>query len=259
MEDELQYGSPSPRAQDADHEAAKKPGMSRLPTKTLLTALVIGALTISALVILLDPVGVQREVSVSEQKSVPVKAATEVEGAAFNEMRIGKDPSPTNTAFAAIERGIQGLSGQIRQGFDSLRNERTGTNPELTSLADGIREIQASIAVLRQGNEALEQRIADTQSRLQGIAKELQGLRIASKKRVPAQRKPTASVPPFHIEAIDRWDDADYVAVSQGGHIAFLREGEQRSGWQVVRIDRQKGRIAFRGPDGQDYSGSPER
>jgi hypothetical protein len=174
-------------------------------------------------------------------------------------MPIGKAPSPTDMALATIERGIEGLSGQIRQGFDSLRNERTGTNPELASLAAGIRGIQASIAALRQGNEALEQRIADTQSRLQGIAKELQGLRIASKKRVPAQRKPAASVPPFQIEAIDRWDDADYVAVSQGGHIAFLREGEQRSGWQVVRIDRQKGRIAFRGPDGQDYSGSPER
>lgn len=257
MEDEPQYGPPSSRVQDTGHETKEKPGMTRSPTKTLLTAVVIGALTIGALVVLPYPVGGQREASVIEQK--PALDEGVEEGATLSGMRIGKDPSQADTALAMIERRIEGLSNQIRQGFDSLMIERTHTNPELTSLADGIREIQASIAALRQGNEALEQRIADTQSRLQVIGRELQELRIASKKRVPTQRKPAASVPPFQIEAIDRWDDADYVAVSQGGHIAFLREGEQRSGWQVVRIDRQKGRIAFRGPDGQDYSVSPER
>ncbi len=257
MEDELQYGSPSPRVQDAGHEAAEKPGMSRSATRSLLTAVVIGVLTIGALVILPYPVGGQREASIIEQKAALDEGVAE--GATLSGMHIGKDPSPTDTAFAMIDRGIEGLSNQIRQGFDSLIIERTGVNPELTSLADGIREIQASVAVLRQGHKALEQRIADTQSRLQVIAKELQGLRIASKKRVPAQRKPAAPVPPFQIEAIDRWDDTDYVAISQGGHIAFLRQGEQRSGWQVVRIDRQKGRVAFRSPDGQDYLVSPER
>ena len=257
MEDELQYGSPSPRVQDAGDEAAEKPGKTASSTKTLLTAVVIGALSLGALVILTYPVGGQREASVIKQQAVLEEGVAA--GATRSGMRIGKEPSATDTSIATIERGIEGLSGQIRQGFDSLMMERTRTNPELTSLADGIREIQAAIADLRQGNEALEQRIADTQARLQGIAKELQGLRIASKKRVPAQRKLAAPVPPFQIQAIDRWDDTDYVAVSQNGHIAFLREGKQRSGWQVVRIDRQQGRVAFRGPDGQDYSGSPER
>lgn len=256
MEDELQYGA-SPQGQETGHETAEKPVMTRSATKTLLMVVVIGALTLGVLVILIYPVGGQREASVIEQQAVLEEGMTA--GAPLSGNRTGKATSPTDPAFATIERSIEGLSGQIHQGFDSLMTERTRTNPELTRLADGIREIQAAIAVLRKGNEALEQRIADTQTRLQGIAKELQGLRVASKKRVPAQRKPAAPVPPFQIQTIDRWDDIDYVAVSQGGHIAFLREGEQRSGWQVVRIDRQKGRIAFLGPDGQDYSVSPER
>ncbi|PLX61439.1 hypothetical protein [Sedimenticola selenatireducens] len=257
MEDEPQYGSPSPQAQDAGDEAVEKPGMIRSPTKTLLMAVVIGALTLGALVILPYPVGGQREASFNEQQAAPEVGVAD--GNPLSGMHVGKDPSPADTAVVTIEQGIEGLSNQIRQGFDSLILEEARTNPELTHLADGIREIQVAIAALRQGNEALEQRVADTQSRLQGIAKELQGLRIASKKRAPAQRKPAASVPPFQLKTIDRWDDADYVAVSQSGHIAFLREGEQCSGWQVVRIDRHKGRIVFRGPDGQDYSVAPER
>lgn len=257
MEDELQYGSPSSRVQDTVHESAEKPGMIKGPTRTLLMAVVIGVLTLGALVILPYPVGGQREASVIAQQAAPAVAVGE--GNPLSAMRIDQNPFPADTAFVTIEQGIEGLSKQFRQGFDSLLLEQTRTNPELSSLADGIREIQAAIAALRKGTEALEQRIADTQSRLQGIAKELQGLRIAGKKRAPAQPKPAASAPPFQIEAIDRWDHADYVAVSQGGHIAFLREGEQRSGWQVVRIDRHKGRIAFRGPDGQDYSVAPER
>ena len=58
---------------------------------------------------------------------------------------------------------------------------------------------------------------------------------------------------------IDLWDDTVYVAISQSGQVTFLREGEHRSGWNVVHIDRAKGQVAFRGPAGQDYSASLRR
>jgi len=119
--------------------------------------------------------------------------------------------------------------------------------------------IHESIAELRIGNEELKQRIDAAQSQLQAIAKDVRGLKIATKKQVAKQRKHVAGKPPFHIDAIDLWDDAVYVAISQDGRVTFLREGEQRSGWNVTHIDRAKGQVAFRGPAGQNYSASLRR
>ena len=130
---------------------------------------------------------------------------------------------------------------------------------ELTGLASIVSAINESIADLRNGNEELKQRIADAQSQLQAIAKEISGLKIATKKKAATQQKPAASLPPFQIDAIDLWDDAVYVAVSQNGRVAFLREGEQQAGWQVAHIDRLKGQVAFRGPQGQAHSASIRR
>jgi len=80
-------------------------------------------------------------------------------------------------------------------------------------------------------------------------------------KRQATARKPqhVVSAPPFHIEAIDLWDDLTYVAVSQKGQVFFLKAGEQQSGWTVTHIDRIKGQVGFRGPAGQAYTVSLQR
>ena len=132
-------------------------------------------------------------------------------------------------------------------------------NQELSGLANTVSAIHESVAVLRKGNEDLKQRIDAAQSRLQAIAKDVRGLKITANKQVAKKQKSAAAKPPFHIDAIDLWDEAVYVAISQDSRVTFLREGEQRSGWHVTHIDRAKGQVAFRGPAGQDYTASLRR
>ena len=158
-------------------------------------------------------------------------------------------------AFCSIES----LSELINQWFEALSADHSSVDRELSGLANSMSAIHESIAELRKGNEELKQRIDAAQSQLQAIAKDVSGLKIATKKQVAKQRKHVAAKPPFHIDAIDLWDDALYVAISQDGRVTFLREGEQRSGWNVTHIDRAKGQVAFRGPAGQDYSASLRR
>ena len=73
------------------------------------------------------------------------------------------------------------------------------------------------------------------------------------------QKSHPVKTPPFQIDAIDVWDDLTYVAISQAGRIAFLKTGEQQSGWKFTHIDRLKGLVNLQDPAGQVHSISLQR
>ena len=262
MENETQVEQPDNRERNAVHEKNKVQAKSaRSSKKTILVAVVISVITIGALAILRGQFdSLQKEAAAVGQNVAALDKTMESGiGAGIDGHAIDKTPPQTSGTFDTIERSIANLSERIGQWFESLRTDHSSMNQELSGLANTVRVIHESIADLRKGNEDLKQRIDAAQSRLQVIAKDVRGLKIAAKKQVAKRQKSAAEKPPFHIDAIDLWDDAVYVAISQDGRVTFLREGEQRSGWHVTHIDRAKGQVTFRGPAGQDYSASLRR
>ncbi|OOZ71887.1 hypothetical protein BOW49_12130 [Solemya velum gill symbiont] len=262
MENETQVEQPDNRERNAVHEKNKVQAKSaRSSKKTILLAVVISVITIGALAIVRGQIDSPRKEAAAVGQSVAALDKTMASGigADIDGMTIGKPPPQTGGTFDTIERSIGSLTERIGQWFDSLRADHSSMNRELSGLANTVSAIHESVAVLRKGNEDLKLRIDAAQSRLQAIAKDVRGLKIAAKKQVEKKQKSAAAKPPFHIDAIDLWDDAVYVAISQDGRVTFLREGEQRSGWNVTHIDRAKGQVAFRGPAGQDYSASLRR
>lgn len=262
MENETQVEQPEDRERNAGYEKNKvQPKSARSSKKTILIAVLVSVITIAALVTLRGQVDSLRNDATAVEHSVAAIDKTTVSGtgADIDGMFTGKDPQQSGGTFEIIERSIENLSQKISQWFDFLRADHSSVNRELSGLASSMSAIHESIAELRKGNVELKQRIDAAQSQLQAIAKDVSGLKIATKKRVAKQRKHVAGKPPFQIDAIDLWDDAVYVAISQDGRVTFLREGEQRSGWNVTHIDRAIGQVAFRGPAGQDYSASLRR
>ena len=262
MENETQVEQPDNRERNAVHEKNKvQPKSARSSKKTILVAVVISVITIGALAIVRGQIDSPRKEAAAVGHSVAALDKTMASGigADINGMTIGKTPPQTGGTFDTIERSIGSLTERIGQWFDSLRADHSSMNQELSGLANTVSAIHESVAALRKGNEDIKHRIDAVQSRLQAIAKDVRGLKIAAKKQVAKRQKSAAAKPPFHIDAIDLWDDAVYVAISQDGRVTFLREGEQRSGWNVTHIDRAKGRVTFRGPAGQDYSASLRR
>lgn len=257
MENEKLYEQSQRAPQDsarADIAEPRKP--KRSSRRTLLTAALVSVITIGALVMVRGQVDALHNGTDTPGHAVPAlhQSATKANGADIDGMTVGSSVQPESGTTETILRAIESVSDRINQWFESLRTEQSSANRELSGLAAGMSAIQESIAELRKGNDELKQRITEAQSKLQAIAQDVRGLKIAGKKKAAAQQKQAASVPPFLIDAIDLWDDAVYVAVSRNGHVAFLREGEQQSGWQVTHIDRLKSQVAFRGPEGQDYS-----
>ena len=234
---------------------------ARSSKKTILIAVLVSVITIGALVALRGQVDSLRNDATAVEHNMAAidKTTLNGTGADIDGVFADKDPQQISGSFEMIDRSIENLSQKISQWFDSLRGDHSSVNQELSGLANSVTAVHESIAELRKGNEELKQRIDAAQSQLQAIAKDVSGLKIATKKQVAKQRKHVAAKPPFHIDAIDLWDDALYVAISQDGRVTFLREGEQRSGWNVTHIDRAKGQVAFRGPEGQDYSASLRR
>lgn len=238
-------------------EVAEQTKSQRSSRKTLLVAVIFSVVTVGALVTLRSQVDALHNGAATPEHAVPALPESVTDPRGVDSV---DDNSPlTSVASETIVRVIEGLSDRINQWFESVRTEQSIANRELSGLAASMSSIHESIAELRKGNDELKQRITDAQSQLQAIADDVSGLKIAGSKKAAAQQKQAASVPPFLIDAIDLWDAAVYVAVSQNGQVAFLRESEQQSGWQVMHIDRLKGQVAFRGPEGQDYSTSIRR
>lgn len=239
---------------DASVDVVGQPKPRRSSRKILLIAGIVSVITISALVMLRGQVDAMNSITATPEHAMPALHVS-----ATNPRSVDSVEPPTSGTPETIKLAIDRLSDRINQWFESVRTEQSRANRELSGLAAGMSAIHESIAELRKGNDELKQRITDAYSQLQAIAEDVRGLKIASKKKAAAQQKQASSAPPFLIDAIDLWDDAVYVAVSQNGQVAFLREGEQQSGWQVTHIDRLNKQVALRGPEGQDYSTSIRR
>ena len=205
------------RERNAAHEKnIVQPKSARSSKKTILIAVLVSVITIGTLVALRGQIDSLRNDTTPVEHSVAVIDKTTVSGtgADIDEMFAGKDPQQTGGTFDVIERSIENLSERIGQWFESLSADHSSVNRELSGLVNSMSAIHESIAELRKGNEELKQRIDAAQSQLQAIAKDMSGLKIATKKPVAKQRKHVAGKPPFHIDAIDLWDDAVYVAIS---------------------------------------------
>lgn len=262
MENETQVEQPDKREQRVAHEKTEVQQKSaKSSKKTILVAVVISVITIGTLAILRDQVDSSEKEATAVGHNLVALDKTTVGGIGtdIDGIVLGKVPQQTGGTFEAIEQSIGNLLERISQWFDSLRADHTSMNQELLGLANTVSAINESVAELRKGNEDLKQRIDAAQARLEAIAKDVSGLKIAAKKQVAKRQKHAAAKPPFNIDAIDLWDDAVYVAISQNGRVSFLREGEQRSGWNVAHIDRTKGQVTFHGSAGQDYTASLRR
>jgi len=232
-------------------EAEEQPTSRRVAYKSVLTAVVVGIIAIGGL-----------SFFIVQQQGNPIDDI-QMQESDTPTLEVNKTPGPnaglTEDKVEQIDRRLTSLSGRIDRGFEAQLAHSTDANRSLASVAESVRAIKVAVADLTESNRALGQRIDASISRLNTLIKE-------TRKRKVVQRKPTAKpkprpakTPPFHVDAIDVWDDVTYVAISQAGRVAFLTSGEQQSGWTVARIDRLKGRVEFKGPVGQNHSVSLQR
>jgi hypothetical protein len=222
-----------------------------LAYKTMLDAVIIGILTISALWLFVMRL---------EESPVVEALVTESDEPMYEDT--ATQPSPavkTAPAVESIGRELATLSGRIERGFEAQQSNSLVVKRELSVMAESLQTIKAAIAELGESHKALGRQVSEATSRLDMIVKDVRALKVVKRKPTAKHKPRPVKTPPFHIDAIDVWDDMTYAAVSQKGHVSFLKTGEQQSGWTVTHIDRFKGQVGFRGPAGQAYSVSLQR
>ena len=252
MKSETQSKQPLLSDEEVDPEdAVAQPRAHRVPYKTLLIVVVVGIIAISALWIL-----------VIRQEGDPANATLVIEPdiqAIEDSEATGPQVARRADETSAIDRRLIALSGRIDRGFVTQQTHSSAVKRELSVMAESMQAIKAAIADLGKSNHALDRQISAARSRLDTIAQDIRTPKVV-KRNTTARRKPRpVKIPPFHINAIDVWDDMTYVAVSQAGRVAFLMAGEQQSGWTVTHIDRLKGQVDLQGPAGQVHSVSLQR
>ena len=229
----------------------RQPTRRRMAYKSVLAAVVIGIIVIGALSFFVLQ---QQEKPLDElqvQESIlPPQTANKTPGL---------ESGPAEDQIEQIDQRLVSLSGQIDRSFEAQLDHNTDVKQSLASMAEGVHAIKVAVADLTESNHALRERIDDSIAHLNILIKENQKRKVAQKKPAARPKPRPAKTPPFHVDAIDVWDDVTYVAISQTGRVAFLKSGEQQSGWTVARIDRLKGRVEFKGPHGQHHSVSLQR
>jgi len=228
-----------------------KPTSRRVAYKSVLAAVVFGIITISALWLFV----IRQEGSPSNAVPVPEPSIQTHETAEA----IGTEVARTEGKYDQIDRRLASLSGRIERGFQTQKSHSTVVKDSIAAMAESVRTVKESVTALSESNKELSRRISEAISRLDTLVKNVRALKVVKRKPTAKSKPRPINTPPFHIDAIDVWDDATYVAVSQTGRVAFLKEGEQQSGWTVIHIDRLKGRVDFQGPAGQDHSISLQR
>ena len=232
-------------------DAVAHPTDRRLAYKTMLDAVIIGILTISALWLFVMRL---------EESPVVEALVTESDEPMYEDT--ATQPSPavkTAPAVESIGRELATLSGRIERGFEAQQSNSLVVKRELSVMAESLQTIKAAIAELGESHKALGRQVSEATSRLDMIVKDVRALKVVKRKPTAKHKPRPVKTPPFHIDAIDVWDDMTYAAVSQKGHVSFLKTGEQQSGWTVTHIDRLKGQVDFTGPAGQAYSVSLQR
>jgi hypothetical protein len=252
MTTEQQPEQTNPSEQDAKQgKAERRPRPRRLAYKSVLTAVVVGIVAISAL-----------SLFVIQRHEKPLDDLQIQESNTQNQAVI-KTPepeiSPTEDTVEQFDRRLTSLSGRIDRGFEAQLAHSADVKQSLASVAEGVQAIKVAVADLTESNNALRQRIDDSIARLNTLINETRKRRVTQHKPAARSKPAPAKTPPFHVDAIDVWDDMTYVAISQAGRVAFLKSGEQQSGWTVAGIDRLKGRVEFKGPHGQNHSVSLQR
>ncbi|RDH87706.1 MAG: hypothetical protein DIZ78_03915 [endosymbiont of Escarpia spicata] len=252
MTTEQQPEQINPSKEDAMLDKAEgQPRSRRLAYKSVLTAVVVGIVVISALTLFM----IQRQERPLDELQIqdsntPTQAVIKTP-----ELELGL----AEDNVEQIDRRLTSLSGRIDRGFKAQVAHSTDVKKSLASMAEGVQAIKVAIADLTESNRALRQRIDASIARLNTLIKETQKRKVAQQKPAARPKPSPTKIPPFHVDAIDVWDDMTYVAISQAGRVAFLKSGEQQSGWTVAGIDRLKGRVEFKGPHGQNHSISLQR
>ena len=228
-----------------------QPVSNRVPYKTVLAAVVIGILTISSL-----------WVFVIWQADNPANATVVTDP----DNQVHKDTAaksskiePLEDQYGIIDRKLVSLAGQIDRGFESQQANSLDVKHNLTIMAESLQSIREAIAALGESSRELSRRISKATSRLNALVKDVRALKNAKRKSEARHKPRPVKHPPFHIDAIDVWDNLTYVAVSQAGQVAFLKPGEQQSGWTVTRVDNLTGQVDLKGPAGQIHTVSVQR
>ncbi|MCB1849464.1 MAG: hypothetical protein KDI83_01510 [Gammaproteobacteria bacterium] len=231
--------------------AGVKPAARRVAYKTLLAAVVIGILALGMLWLFV--IGQQEGQTDETLAADPDRKVFETP------MANGLQISRVEDQIEKIDRGVASISDRLDQGFEAQRNQSAEVQNRLSEISGNIQAVEAKIADQRETDQALGRQIDAAISRWDSFIKMSRASKSVERKPADGRKPRPVKAPPFQLDAIDLWDDRSYLAISQGGRVAFLKTGEQQSGWTVTRIDRLNGAVELRGPAGQSHTATLPR
>ena len=134
-------------------EAEEQPRSRRLAYKSVLTAVVVGIVAISALSLFV----IQRQEKPLDDLQIQESNTPNQAVIKTPEPEIG----PAEDKVEQIDRRLTSLSGRIDRGFEAQLAHSADVKQSLASVAESVQAIKVAVADLAESNHALRQRIDD--------------------------------------------------------------------------------------------------
>lgn len=228
----------------------------RVPTALLLASGGLVAVTL-LVVFVIDVIGPLRDPGQADGIGDPFTATSSAMDLNLEQSNSGEASRAAAVAreagrLDAIEERLGNLGGAIEQTRRDMGSHQSDTAQTLTSQVARLDALEGSLEHRAEALRSHDGRLGEAEQRLDALAPRLEELEIARRKRPTTRTSRPNAQPPFTVEVVDQWGGVPYVVVSKDGETAFLREGEIRAGWRLMRIDANARSVRLRGPGGED-------
>ncbi len=144
----------------------------------------------------------------------------------------------TETKFTAI---LEEIKTQIEQQNDAFLY----FDDRLEPFSDLIPQLESAIALQSSVAERMDQRLLNLEVQVSNLTQT-----IADSN--PANIEDVDSKPPFHLIAIDRWNNEWNAVIELDGKISMIGLNASRVGWLLVEIDPGEQTALFRAVSGEE-------
>ena len=154
-------------------------------------------------------------------------------------------PADTEMPAMRTETKVTAILEEIKTQIEQQNDAFLYFDDRLEPFSDLIPQLESSIALQSSVADLMDQRLLNLEDRVANLTQTIADSNTANVEDVDSK-------PPFHLIAIDRWNNEWNAVIQLDGKISMIGLNASRVGWLLVEIDPGEQTALFRAVSGEE-------
>ena len=154
-------------------------------------------------------------------------------------------PSDTEMPAMKTETKVTAILEEIKTQIEQQNDAFLYFDDRLEPFSDLIPQLESAIALQSSVAELMDQRLLNLEAQVSNLTQTIADSNTANIEDVDSK-------PPFHLIAIDRWNNEWNAVIQLDGKISMIGLNASRVGWLLVEIDPGEQTALFRAASGEE-------